>query len=116
MVHDAQLDYYGCKLATCSSDRTVKIYTVTPTTSVHTATLTGHASPVWSCSWSHPKFGPLLATSAFDGTVIIHREGVQAAGGQQQWMEVKRYNAGAAGEGNHQGSVNTVEFAGHEYG
>ena len=26
--HDAQLDYYGKKLATCSSDRTVKIFDV----------------------------------------------------------------------------------------
>ena len=25
MVHDAQLDYYGKKLATCSSDRTIKV-------------------------------------------------------------------------------------------
>ena len=26
--HDGQLDYYGKRLATCSSDRTVKIYDV----------------------------------------------------------------------------------------
>ncbi|TFJ81474.1 hypothetical protein NSK_007196 [Nannochloropsis salina CCMP1776] len=25
MIHDAQLDYYGKKLATCSSDRTIKV-------------------------------------------------------------------------------------------
>jgi protein transport protein SEC13 len=24
--HDAQLDYYGKRLATCSSDRTVKVF------------------------------------------------------------------------------------------
>lgn len=26
--HDAQLDYYGKRLATCSSDRTVKVFDV----------------------------------------------------------------------------------------
>lgn len=26
--HDAQLDYYGTKLATCSSDKTIKIFDV----------------------------------------------------------------------------------------
>lgn len=26
--HDAQLDYYGSRLATCSSDRTIKVYAV----------------------------------------------------------------------------------------
>ena len=28
MVHDAQMDYYGTKLATCSSDRSIKIFDV----------------------------------------------------------------------------------------
>ncbi|KFZ03626.1 hypothetical protein V501_09337, partial [Pseudogymnoascus sp. VKM F-4519 (FW-2642)] len=28
MIHDAVLDYYGRRLATCSSDRTVKIFEV----------------------------------------------------------------------------------------
>jgi len=56
MVHDAQLDYYGCKLATSSSDRTVKIYDVSGSTYTHTATLQGHEGPVWEVSWAHPRF------------------------------------------------------------
>ena len=28
LQHDAQLDYYGKRLATCSSDRTVKVFDV----------------------------------------------------------------------------------------
>ena len=28
MIHDSQFDYYAKKLATCSSDRTIKIYDV----------------------------------------------------------------------------------------
>mmetsp|Transcript_8043 Transcript_8043/g.21735 ORF Transcript_8043/g.21735 Transcript_8043/m.21735 type:complete len:334 (-) Transcript_8043:190-1191(-) len=73
-VHDAQLDFYGCKLATCSSDRTIKIYNVSETSYELTATLQGHEGPVWQVSWSHPKFGVLLASCSFDGSVLIHRE------------------------------------------
>jgi protein transport protein SEC13 len=81
MVHDAQLDYYGCKLATSSSgrkyfvptlkrignqpemiiwilhlplvitDRTIKIYNVSGSSYEHTATLQGHEGPVWQVSW-----------------------------------------------------------------
>ena len=28
MIHDAQMDFYGTRLATCSSDRLVKIFDV----------------------------------------------------------------------------------------
>lgn len=28
MIHDAVLDYYGRRLATCSSDRTIKIFEI----------------------------------------------------------------------------------------
>lgn len=28
MIHDAQPDYYGKRLATCSSDRTIKIFEI----------------------------------------------------------------------------------------
>ncbi len=57
LVHDAQLDYYGCKLATSSSDRTIKIYNVSEDASELSATLQGHEGPVWQVSWAHPKFG-----------------------------------------------------------
>lgn len=36
-VHDAQIDYYGKRIATCSSDRTIKVFDIVanqPTPSV----------------------------------------------------------------------------------
>ena len=39
--HDAQMDYYGKRLATCSSDRTIKIFEVVENTQNLVATLTG---------------------------------------------------------------------------
>lgn len=42
MQHDAQLDYYGKRLATCSSDRTIKVYDVTGEVQNNEQLLTGY--------------------------------------------------------------------------
>jgi len=105
MIHDAQMDYYGTKLATSSSDRTVKIYDVNGDAYEHTATLQGHCGPVWSVSWSHPKFGIVLASSSFDGSVMIHRESRP-----REWTLI--HNARKI----HESSVNSIQFAPHQFG
>ena len=73
-VHDVQLDYYGRKLATASSDRTIKVFDVTGDQLTPLTTLNGHDGPVWQVSWSHPKFGNLLASCSFDNRVMIWKE------------------------------------------
>ncbi|ETW07804.1 hypothetical protein H310_02232 [Aphanomyces invadans] len=105
MIHDAQLDYYGKRLATCSSDRTVKVYDVTHD-SQHTneQVLTGHEGPVWQVSWAHPKFGTLLATCSYDGKVIIYKEAQLG-----KWSQVHVHAF-------HQASVNSIAWAPYEYG
>ena len=59
MVHDAQFDYYGRRLATCSSDRLIKVYDVSGDEHVQSAELTGcvsrphgdtEATRVWAIS------------------------------------------------------------------
>ncbi|RMX41395.1 hypothetical protein pdam_00016833, partial [Pocillopora damicornis] len=74
MIHDAQMDYYGKKLATCSSDRTVRIFEISEKGQTLVATLRGHEGPVWSVSWAHPKFGNLLASCSYDRKVILWKE------------------------------------------
>ena len=100
--HDAVLDYYGRRLATCSSDRTIKIFEVENDTHRLTETLKGHDGPVWCVAWAHPKFGTLLASSSYDGRIIIWREG-------PPWG--KSYDFGG-----HNASVNLVAWAPHEAG
>ncbi|KAK4964230.1 GTPase-activating protein S13, partial [Elasticomyces elasticus] len=41
MIHDAVLDYYGRRLATCSSDKTIKIFEVEGDSHRLTETLKG---------------------------------------------------------------------------
>mmetsp|Transcript_606 Transcript_606/g.858 ORF Transcript_606/g.858 Transcript_606/m.858 type:complete len:344 (+) Transcript_606:139-1170(+) len=105
MVHDAQLDYYGVKLATSSSDRTVKIYNVSSSAYEHAATLTGADGPVWQVSWAHPKFGVILACACFDGSILIFQETRP-----RDWTLVH------AAKQLHESSVNSVSFAPHEFG
>jgi protein transport protein SEC13 len=104
MIHDAQIDYYSRKLATASSDRTVKIWDVHGEKYSLAETLKGHDGPVWQVAWAHPKFGVLLASCSYDGKVIIHRE---SPGGV--WSPIHIQNA-------HEASVNSVSWAPHEYG
>ncbi|KAG7394910.1 GTPase-activating protein S13 [Phytophthora boehmeriae] len=102
MIYDIQLDYYGKRLATCSSDRTFRIYDVSkaivssgdgedPASKSqqegqeasqeplhvlqHVVPLTDDsAAPIHRVAWAHPKFGALLALAAQDGKVYIYRE------------------------------------------
>jgi protein transport protein SEC13 len=96
-LHDVQFDYFGRKLATCSSDKTIVIREYIADNKIninesyeeanissehnrffdlnkfqHTATLRGHTGPVWELSWCHPLHGiPLLASCSEDGDVKI---------------------------------------------
>lgn len=83
MVHDAQLDYYGKRLATCSSDRTVKVFDLSGDQRTHIADLKGHEGPIWTVCWAHPRYGSLLASASFDHRVILWKEGSDG-----QWMQV----------------------------
>ena len=105
MIHDAQLDYYSRRLATCSSDRTIKIFNVVNKAGQQQleAELGGHDGPVWQVQWGHPRFGTMLASCGYDAKVIVHREHQYG-----QWAPSYQFN--------HKGSVNAIAFAPHEYG
>lgn len=74
MIHDCQFDYYSKKLASCSSDRTIKIFEINGEHQHKSATLTFHEGPVWQVAWAHPKFGVLLASCSYDGSVVVSPE------------------------------------------
>ena len=81
LIHDAQLDYYGKRLATCSSDRTIKIYDVFDGGErSQTADLTGHSGPVWQVVWAHPMFGNILASCSYDRQIFVWKEFGPASG------------------------------------
>lgn len=100
MIHDTQPDYYGKYLATCSSDQTVKIFDLQSKAEV--AKLVGHTGPVWQVAWSHPRFGPVLASCGYDGSVIVWKQL------QTGWGIFYHHKLSD--------SANSVAFAPHEYG
>jgi len=111
MIHDAQLDYYGKRLATCSSDRTVKVFDVAEGDTQQTGghTLKGHTGPVWQVAWAHPKYGHILASCSYDGKVLIWKEQQVQGAGAGSWTKIKEHTL-------HTASVNSVSWAPHELG
>mmetsp|Transcript_9459 Transcript_9459/g.11345 ORF Transcript_9459/g.11345 Transcript_9459/m.11345 type:complete len:315 (+) Transcript_9459:251-1195(+) len=104
MVHDAKLDYYAKRLATCSSDRLIKVYDILEDQHYQLAAdIQSHDGPVWQIDWAHPKFGTILASCSYDGKVIIHKE--ESPG---QWQQIYVYQEMSS-------SVNSIAWAPHEY-
>lgn len=103
MIHDAILDYYGRRLATCSSDKTIKIFEIEGETQRLMETLKGHEGAVWSVAWAHPKYGNILASAGYDGKVLIWREQ------SNQWQKIIDFAL-------HKASVNMVAWSPHEAG
>uniref|UniRef100_A0A0K8TPP9 Protein SEC13 homolog n=1 Tax=Tabanus bromius TaxID=304241 RepID=A0A0K8TPP9_TABBR len=102
MIHGAEVDYYGLKLATCSSDNSVKIFDIKNGGQTLAADLKGHAGPVWQVAWAHPRYGNILASCSYDRKVIIWKE----AG---DWVKLYEHTG-------HDSSVNSVAWAPAEYG
>lgn len=90
MVHDAQLDYYGRRLATCSSDTIVKVFDIVGDHHAHLADLRGHTGPVWQVAWGHPKYGSVLASCSFDHRIIVWKEGQN-----NQWQQASSGGRGS---------------------
>jgi len=104
MIHDVQYDYYAKRLATCSSDRTIKIFDINGDSYQLSYTLTAHEGPVWQIAWAHPRFGIIIASCSYDGTVLIHKEI-----SSNNWMKIYEHKF-------HDSSVNSISWAPHEYG
>ncbi|KAI9115737.1 hypothetical protein K1719_013406 [Acacia pycnantha] len=98
------MDFYCKRLATASSDHTIKIVGVSNTASQHLATLTGHQGPVCQVAWAHPEFGSLIASCSYDRRVILWKEG-----NENEWTQAHVFD-------DHKSSVTSVSWAPHELG
>ncbi|CAF4615869.1 unnamed protein product [Rotaria sp. Silwood1] len=75
-IHDTAFNFYGTRMATCSSDGYVRIYdlhddTWRPSGSFSLPLQTG---PMIRVTWAHPEFGGILATVAYDRFVNVWYE------------------------------------------
>lgn len=115
LIHDVEYDFYGKRLATCSSDQSVKVWDLGEDETWRcTASWKTHSASVWKVTWAHPVFGSVLATCSFDRTAAIWEELTVADGGagernQSHW--VKRTSLVDS-----RTSVTDVKFAPHHLG
>ncbi|OWR48430.1 nucleoporin SEH1 [Danaus plexippus] len=96
LIHDVAYDFYGERMATCSSDQYVKVWDSDGQGGWKlTASWKAHHGSVWKVTWAHPEFGQVLATCSFDRTAAIWEEvGDTAASGTEKGLRtwVKRSN------------------------
>ncbi|KAJ1964403.1 epoxide hydrolase, soluble (sEH) [Dipsacomyces acuminosporus] len=72
-IHDVAYNFYGTRLATCGSDKCIKIWDWNKQTGlwILNETLHAHDSSVLKLCWAHPEFGQVLASCSLDRTVKI---------------------------------------------
>ncbi|KAG1681672.1 Nucleoporin SEH1 [Nymphon striatum] len=77
LIHDVSYDFYGRRLATCSSDQSIKVWDLGDDGEWYmTANWKTHSGSVWRVTWAHPEFGQVIATCSFDRTAVIWEEHV----------------------------------------
>ncbi|CAH8873463.1 unnamed protein product [Trichobilharzia szidati] len=75
LIHDIAYDFYGRRMATCSSDQMIKVWDLKDNGEwVCTASWRCHLGSAWRVSWAHPEFGQVIATCSFDRTIAIWEE------------------------------------------
>ncbi|XP_064640388.1 nucleoporin SEH1-like [Lineus longissimus] len=91
LIHDVAFDYHGRRMATCSSDQSVKIWDLGEDGDWHcSAFWKTHSGSVWRVTWAHPEFGQVIATCSFDRTAAVWEEIVgepSAEGQQNHWVK-----------------------------
>lgn len=75
--HDVAYDFYGTRLATCGSDKVIKVWGKGEGGKwILQSELEGHTGSVWKVGWAHPIYGTILASCSADKTVKIWEEHV----------------------------------------
>ncbi|GAB5355488.1 hypothetical protein AAMO2058_000209800 [Amorphochlora amoebiformis] len=86
-VHNISYDYFGDRIATCSSDLRIRVWELD---TQGTWRLSGelprvHNSSIHKVIWVKPDFGQVLASASADGTICIYQESVETGSGRKIW-------------------------------
>lgn len=90
-VHDIAYDFYGKRLATCSSDMRIQIFDQSK--NIHrqwepVAEIKAHTGSVNKLAWAHPEFGQVLASCSTDRVVYIYEEQIDIRTGTHSWKKM----------------------------
>ncbi|KAI5091081.1 nucleoporin SEH1, partial [Silurus meridionalis] len=87
LIHDVSYDFHGRRMATCSSDQSVKVWDKSDSGEWHcTASWKTHSGSVWRVTWAHPEFGQVLASCSFDRTAAVWEEIVGESNDKQRGL------------------------------
>ena len=81
LIHDVAYDFYGKRMATCSSDQKVKVWDQDEAGNWNcSASWKTHNGSVWKVTWAHPEFGqvshgPFLFFCKYIGRVFVTSAG-----------------------------------------
>eukprot|EP01112_Ceratiomyxa_fruticulosa_P009110 TRINITY_DN2377_c0_g2_i1.p1 TRINITY_DN2377_c0_g2~~TRINITY_DN2377_c0_g2_i1.p1 ORF type:complete len:348 (+),score=65.44 TRINITY_DN2377_c0_g2_i1:151-1194(+) len=91
-IHDLAYDFYGKRIATCSSDQTIKVWDQDESLQwVVTSEWKAHNGSIWKLAWAHPEFGQIIASCSHDRTVCLWEESdLNEKGGPRKWIELTR--------------------------
>ncbi|KAJ3022921.1 UNVERIFIED_CONTAM: epoxide hydrolase, soluble (sEH) [Siphonaria sp. JEL0065] len=111
LVHDIVYDFYGKRIATCSSDQKVKVWQIHDEEGwVLDDAWKAHDCSIVAVSWAHPEFGNVLASCSYDRSVKIWEEQEhEALGSGRRWKLRATLTES-------KGSVQSVEFAPNHLG
>jgi len=79
LIHDVSYDFYGKRIATCSSDQFIKVWDLVTDENGESRWEKNdewkkHDGSVLRVSWAHPEYGQVIASSSVDRTVRIWEE------------------------------------------
>ncbi|KAJ1839385.1 epoxide hydrolase, soluble (sEH), partial [Coemansia sp. RSA 2708] len=105
-IHDVAYNFYGTRLATCGSDRCIKVWDWNRQSGlwILSESIGAHDSAVVRLSWAHPEFGQVLASCSLDCTVRIWVEQESARAGGVRWR-------GLVPLGDSKAAVHSIAFA-----
>ena len=72
-ICDIEIDVYGRKLAVGSSTGKIYIFENLNGNYSKVSEISAHIGPIFKLSWSHPSFGPILASCGFDKKVNLYK-------------------------------------------
>ncbi|OEH73826.1 putative sec 13 [Cyclospora cayetanensis] len=101
-LHAVSFDLYGTKVATASSDESIRLWDVSAANAgaQFLQELRGHSGPVWQVCWAHPRFGSVLGSCGYDRRIVVW----QQQSGAQAFVPVYSNDE-------HGASVNALAFA-----
>jgi len=89
-IHDLAFDWYGTRMATCSSDQKIKVWEMQEDKWTNTAEIKAHSGSIHRVSWAHPEFGSVLASCSSDRLVYVYEEQLDGRTGQRTWRKQGR--------------------------